>query len=132
MSTEVVIEVAGEAAIKTEEVVFTALGVMLEGAMGRTADGEMRAAEVNEEVIKTTGVAQITEQASMPAVDQIRRMRRQTLPLRMASTITLPSLAAHKHQAQHNNNMTPMLSPRSCHICLHRPACNPWPHMPTT
>ena len=69
LSEEAVIEVAGEAAIRTEEAASTTPVVMPEVAMGRIADGEMRAAEgVNEEVIRTTGAAQIIEEGSTLAM----------------------------------------------------------------
>jgi hypothetical protein len=132
MPEEVVIKVAGEEIITIEEVAPATPGVMREVAMGRIADGEMRAAEeVNGEVTRTTGAAQTTEEALMPAVGKTRRMRRRAQLLQLTTTI-LPLLAARKHKAQHSKNMTPTLSPKSCHTCLHRLAYNRWPRTPTT
>ena len=124
MPEEVVIEVAGEVGISIEEVASTTRVVMLEVAMGRTADGGMRVAEaVKEAAIRTTGAAQIIGEVIMLAAGSTRRMRRQTVLLQMATTI-LPSLAA-------RNSMTLMPSLRSCHTCLHRAAYSQWPHMQT-
>jgi hypothetical protein len=127
-----VIGVAGGAATRIEVEASIAQGATREEVMGKTADGEMRAAEeANEEAIRTTGAAQITEEVTMPATDNIRRTRHPTLPLPMATTV-LPSPAVRKHKAWYSNNTTPTLSLRSCRICRHRPVYNQWQHMPTT
>jgi len=126
-----VIGVAAEAAILTVEGASIALEAIQEVAMGRVAVAEMRAAEeANEEAIRTTEAARITGEVTMPATDNIRRMRRPTAPPRMATTIR-PLPAARKHVARHSSNTTRTLSPRSCRICRHRPAYNRWQRTPT-
>jgi hypothetical protein len=117
MAEGAVVGVAEEAEIRIEEAAFPALEAIQETVVGRTAVGQMCAAEeANGEAIRTIEVARTTGEVTILVADNIRRMRCSTLPLRMASA-TLPSLATRKHTARHSNSMMPTPSPSLCHVC---------------
>jgi hypothetical protein len=125
-----VIEVAGEVTVRIEVVAFTALAVIQEVAMGKTAEGEMRVEEeAKEEDTRTSGVVGTQEEALMPAMDSLRRMRRRILALRM-HTSTLPLRAVRKPRLRRSNKSTPMPSRRSCLSCLRPRVCNRWQPSP--
>lgn len=132
----VVIVVAGEVVTRIAVVAFIALERAQGVAMDRIVEGETgvveeASAEASEEGSSTVEAVEVIEEASMPLVDSINRMRHQIPRLRTPMATRLPREMC-RLKPRHSNHSTPTLSHRSCLTCRHPLAYNRWLRSPTT